>query len=104
MNVLELNRVIAARAIENHMLEIRFSDGYVGKLNLAPALWGPIFEPLKNEEYFRQFRIEDDTIRWPNNADFCPDVLRYWSESGSVQSQEETDSHFARQLTEPAAS
>ncbi len=104
MNAPELNRVSSARIIEQHELEIRFSDGYVGRLDLSPALWGPIFEPLKNPDYFRQFRIEDDTIRWPNDADFCPDVLRYWCEAGGVRSQDETDSHFARQLNEPAAS
>lgn len=104
MNAPELNRVSSARIIEQHELEIRFSDGYVGRLDLSPALWGPIFELLKNPDYFRQFRIEDDTIRWPNDADFCPDVLRYWCEAGGVRSQDETDSHFARQLNEPAAS
>src|SRR5436190_24401494 len=104
MNASELNRVSSVRNVEKHVLEIRFSDGYIGRLDLEPALWGPIFEPLKSLDYFRHFRIEDDTIRWPNDADFCPDVLRFWCEAGGVRSQEETDAYFARQLTEPAAS
>jgi hypothetical protein len=104
MNASELNRVIGARVVENHVLEIRFGDGYTGRLDLTPALWGPVFEPLKDPEYFRRFRLEDDTIRWPNDADFCPDVLRFWCDSGGVQSQEETDSHFAGLLSSRAAS
>ena len=104
MNIPDINRITAARVIEDHVLELHFRDGYVGRIDLGPALWGPVFEPLKNQEYFRQFRLEDDTIRWPNDADFCPDVLRFWCEAGGVQTQDETDSHFARQLTERAAS
>jgi hypothetical protein len=104
MNMLEINRIEGARSLENHKLELRFRDGFVGRIDLTPALWGPIFEPLKNPDYFRQFRLEDDTIRWPNDADFCPDVLRFWCEAGGVRTQQETDSHFAKQLTEPAAS
>jgi hypothetical protein len=104
MNMLDINRIIGARVVEEYVLELRFSDGYVGRIDLAPALWGPIFEPLTNPEYFRQLRLEDDTIRWPNDADFCPDVLRYWCEAGGVQTTEETDSYFAQQLTERAAS
>ena len=103
MNAPELNRVAGARVVENHVLEIRFSDGYVARLDLEPALWWPLFEPLKSTDYFRQFLLEDDTIRWPNDADFCPDVLRFWCEAGGVRSQQETDSHFTRQIAEPTA-
>lgn len=94
MNAPEINRIGGARVVEKHVLELRFADGYVGQIDLTPALWGPIFEPLKAPEFFCQFRLEDDTVRWPNDADFCPDVLRFWCEAGGVQSQEETDAHF----------
>jgi hypothetical protein len=104
MNADEINRISGARVLDSHVIELRFSDGYVGQIDLTPALWGPVFEPLKNPESFRQFRIEDDTIRWPNDADFCPDVLRFWCESGGVRSQEETDAFFSRNQVERAAS
>ena len=104
MNVPEINRITAARFLREYAIELQFSDGYVGQLDLTPALWGPVFGSLTNPDYFRQFRLEDDTIRWPNDADFCPDVLRYWCEAGGVRSQEETDAHFAQQLAARAAS
>src|SRR5437870_11285865 len=91
----EINRIIDAKALQAHVLELHFGDGYVGQLDFRAALWGPVFEPLKDPAYFHKFRLEDDTVRWPNDADFCPDVLRFWCESGGVRTQEETDSHFA---------
>jgi hypothetical protein len=90
--------------VADHIIELQFSDGFVGRIDLRPALWGAVFVPLQDPTYFRQLRIEDDTIRWPSGADFCPDVLRYWCEAGGVRSQEETDAHFASPPPAPAAS
>jgi len=104
MSAPEINRVTHAQIVTDHTVELQFGDGFVGRVDLSPALWGPVFEPLHDPEYFRRLRIEDDTIRWPNGSDFCPDVLRYWCEAGSVRSQAETDSHFARPVAAPAAS
>lgn len=104
MNTAEINRITAAQVVGDRTVELKFSDGFVGRIDLGPALWGPIFSPLSDPACFRQLRIEDDTIRWPNDADFCPDVLRYWCEVGSVRTQEETDAHFDRQLAAPAVS
>ncbi len=104
MNAHDINRITAVRVVEDHTVELRFSDGYVGRVCLLPALWGPVFDPLKDAAYFREARLEDDTVRWPNDADFCPDVLRFWCESGGVQSQEATDMHLAGPSSERAAS
>lgn len=100
MNDLEINRITAARVLGDYTLELSFADGFVGKVDLKPQLWGAVFEPLTDPNYFRQFRLEDDTVRWPNGADFCPDVLRYWCEAGEVRSQEETDKYFANRQAE----
>jgi hypothetical protein len=101
MNMSDVSRIIAARVVADHVIEVQFADGFTGQLDFAPALWGPVFTPLQDSNYFRQVRLEEDTFRWPNDADFCPDVLRYWCEAGGVRSQEETDAYFARQLAEP---
>ena len=99
----EINRITHVQVLAGQMVELHFGDGFVGRIDLGPALWGLVFGPLQDPEYFLQVRIEDGTIRWPNDADFCPDVLRYWCETGGVRSQEETDSYFARPVSEAAA-
>lgn len=100
----EMNQIIACRVLESYVVELQFKDGFIGRLDLSGELSGPVFEPLNDAEFFRRVRVEDGTIRWPNDADFDPDVLRYWCESGGVQSQEQTDAWFARQFAAAAKS
>ena len=38
------------------------------------SLRGPVFQPLEDPEYFARF-ILDDTLTWPNGADFAPEFL-----------------------------
>lgn len=50
---------------------------YRGEVDLEPQLHGEVFEPLKDPQYFQQFRIDADlhTLVWPNGADFAPEFL-----------------------------
>ena len=68
--------VTAARHVRDHLVEITFNDGTAAQVDLSDSLDGPIFEPLKEIEYFRSFSIEGHTIAWPNGADFAPEYLR----------------------------
>lgn len=69
--------VIEARYIGGHVVWLRFRDGTSGEIDLKPALQGPVFEPLHDPAYFRQFSIhpEFETLVWPNGADFAPEFL-----------------------------
>ncbi len=70
--------VVEARHLHGHVLWLRFSDAAEGEADLAAELYGEVFEPLKDLEYFRQFRIHPElrTLVWPNGADFAPEFLR----------------------------
>lgn len=98
----DVSRIVEVRPVAEHTVEVKFGDGFVGRVDLKPALWGEVFEALKDPQYFCQVSVQDETIRWPNDADFCPDVLRFWCEAGGVQSREDTDAYFA-QMREAAA-
>lgn len=76
-------------------VSLLYADGFSAVLDLSPALYGPVFEPLKDPAFFSQLQLGSNTIRWPNGADIDPDVLRLWAESGKVLSLEETDAWFA---------
>jgi hypothetical protein len=70
--------IIAARALGDYRLHLRFEDGVEGVVDLAALLsFQGIFEPLRDPAYFAQVRVDADlgTVAWPNGADLDPDVL-----------------------------
>lgn len=44
-------------------------------------LWGEVFEPLKDVEKFKNFRLNPFTIEWENGADFAPENLYHFQEN-----------------------
>ena len=65
------------RYIEGFTIWLKFSDGTEGEIDLSDELWGEVFEPLRDVNYFRTVRLdrELDTICWDNGADFAPESL-----------------------------
>lgn len=72
-----LIRVRSVEVLERFLVRLGFTDGSWREIDLEPRLRGEVFEPLRDPEYFRKVMVEDGTIRWPNGADFDPDVLYY---------------------------
>ena len=72
-----MHYVTEARHVAGHKIKVRFEDGQTKLVDLGSHLDGPIFEPLRDPAYFRRFTVnsEIDTIVWPNNAGFSPDIL-----------------------------
>jgi len=69
--------VTEAKYLEGYKLKIRFDNGESKVVDLQPHIDGPIFEPLKDLDFFKSFCVNPDidAIVWPNNADFSPDFL-----------------------------
>ncbi len=70
-----LHAVKKVEYIKEHKLKLTFRNGDIKIVDLEEELWGPLFEPLKDIEYFKLVKTDGHTIVWPNEADFCPDVL-----------------------------
>jgi len=68
------------------------------RISMRNTLDGPIFEPLKDLEYFRRFTVNQDidTVTWPNEADFSPDFLYEIGIEFSDQSAPRDDVSTAR--------
>jgi uncharacterized protein DUF2442 len=58
-------------------LELEFDNGVRKRVNLRRELYGPIFEPLRDPDYFAKVFLDSNsrTVTWPNGADFAPDFL-----------------------------
>ena len=69
--------VLEARYVGGYVIWLRFRDGTAGQIDLERELYGPVFEPLRNQAVFRQFQIHSDfqTLTWPTGADFAPEFL-----------------------------
>ena len=63
--------------LSDYKLQLKFEDGAVREVDLAPHLDGEVFEPLRDANRFRTVRLNNDldTIVWDNGADMSPDFL-----------------------------
>jgi hypothetical protein len=69
--------VTNAEYVEGYKIRLRFNNGEEGVVDLKDSLWGPVFEPLKDLNVFRRFKVSEvlHTICWENDADFAPEFL-----------------------------
>lgn len=67
--------VVKAKYVKDYEIELLFNDGKKGVVDLKNELWGEVFEPLKDIEYFRNFELKLNTISWKNGADIAPEFL-----------------------------
>jgi hypothetical protein len=69
--------VIDAKHISGYKVWIAFNNGKKGEIDLTERLKnrGGVFEPLHDLNYFKNFKIENDTLSWENGADIAPERL-----------------------------
>jgi Protein of unknown function (DUF2442) len=70
-------RLVEARYLRDHVVWLRWSDGREGEVDLAGELDGPVFQPLRDENFFRSFVLSPElhTLVWANGADLAPEFL-----------------------------
>jgi hypothetical protein len=75
--------ITGVEVLDGYRLELTFSDGVRGTVDLTNRITGRegIFKALTDPAFFRQVRVNHDfgTIVWPNEADFCPELLYSWA-------------------------
>lgn len=67
--------ITRATYIQGYQLGLEFNDGSSGIVDLTNELNKPIFRPLKDINYFKNFKLNSWTITWDNGADFAPEFL-----------------------------
>jgi hypothetical protein len=70
-------RVTSVKALDDYRLWVAFNDGVERDVDCAFLLHGTLGEPLRDPEYFRQVRVDDEarTVVWPNGLDPAPELL-----------------------------
>ena len=70
-----LPTVIHAEHRGGFRLHVVFNDASENTIDVEPWLDGPVFEPLKDPQYFQRFFVDGGTVVWPNGADIAPETL-----------------------------
>ena len=69
--------VVEVTYLKEYQLRLKFDNDIIKDVDLKDELYGEVFEPLKEIEFFKQVAVNPDTatIEWPNGADFAPEFL-----------------------------
>lgn len=69
--------VSSVEVIGDHRLRLTFDDGVVGDIDFAGRKWRRVFEPLADQAFFAQVRVDPEigTVVWPNGVDMAPETL-----------------------------
>jgi hypothetical protein len=85
--VTELIHIVVAKPLEGRWLRLRFSDGVVKDVDLAPLVEaGGVFAPLRDDRaVFEQVRVDPETrtMAWPGDVDLDAAVLYGFHEPAS---------------------
>lgn len=75
-------RITQASLCGPHRLALTFNDGRSKIVDLSRQLFGRVFEPLKDPDYFARVELDTvcGTVVWPNGADFAPEALMAMSD------------------------
>lgn len=70
-------RVTDVKPLDDHRLRVSFNDGVVRDVDCSFLFRGTLGEPLRNPEYFKQVRVDEEggTVVWPNGLDPAPEIL-----------------------------
>ena len=67
-----MEQVVWVRALSGCRLEVEFSDGLKGEVDIEPFLFGPMYAPLREPTFFEQVFVDSfGSVAWPNGADIA---------------------------------
>lgn len=72
--------VTAFELVKPYTLRVHFNDSTQQVIDFEPVLYGEMYSPLRDLNFFYQVRLDPETrtLVWPNGADFDPYVLHEW--------------------------
>jgi len=75
--MIDYEYVKKAKYLKDYKIWIEFEDGKKGEINLSKIIrkYKGVFEPLRDINYFKNFKISGGTIAWENEADIAPETL-----------------------------
>lgn len=71
------SRLVEAHYVRDYIIFVRFKDDVEAEIDLRDELYGFVFEPLKDVEKFKAFRVDPEchVVVWENGADLAPEFV-----------------------------
>lgn len=90
-------KLAKVRYLDGFRLELTFTDGVQKVVDFTDELRGRggVWEPLHDPRYFRQARVQAGALTWPNDVDYCPDVLYALATGRAIDSPEQRSQRAA---------
>jgi hypothetical protein len=82
--------ITEVEVLHDHVVRLRFADGFEKTIDLDPYLHGPVFTEIRtNPAVFAAVEVDAEagTIVWPNGADLAPDVLYEGRRSARMEAE-----------------
>lgn len=91
-------RVTSVQSLDGYRIRVAFNDGVERDVDCAFMLHGTLGEPLRDPEYFRQVRVDNEarTVVWPNGLDPAPELLHGDCESAMSEGTHSKTSAVSR--------
>lgn len=70
--------IINARYLHDYVVELEFDNDITKMVDLRDTIFNdprPIFLPLREVDYFKNFELTLNTIAWENGLDLAPEYL-----------------------------
>jgi len=70
--------IVQAEHSGGYKIRVRFNNGSKKTIDFSRWFNGPVFEPLRDVDYFKRFFLDTGTIAWPNGtwtSDIAPEAL-----------------------------
>lgn len=84
-------RIVSAQVIDERNLLVKFTNDDIRKYNISKLLNNPMFAPLANLGFFRNFQIEPGGYGLVWNEDIDISEYELW-QNGTILTEEEDDS------------
>jgi len=61
--------------IKDYVLELHFDDGVIKNIDMKKFIGNGVSSMLSEIDFFKQVKVENGFLIWPNNYDLCPNSL-----------------------------
>lgn len=75
MSKAQYPKLLSVKALDNYMLELKFSNNEKRIYDFKPNLAHLYYKELQNPALFKNVTVEDGEIIWVTGQDFCPHTL-----------------------------